>query len=88
MAYYKHILSLVILTFVLISCQEQDTPMPAPTYWPTNGWQTSTPEQQGMDSEQLAAMLTTIQAENHNLVEEVFFSFARFNNLCNQPPVH
>ena len=27
------------------------------TYWPTNGWQTSTPEEQGMDSQMLAKFL-------------------------------
>ncbi|HVO44080.1 MAG TPA: serine hydrolase [Aggregatilineales bacterium] len=31
-----------------------------PVYWPTRGWQTSTPEQQGMDSAKLAAMLDEI----------------------------
>ena len=27
------------------------------SYWPTKGWRTSTPEEQGMDSQQLALML-------------------------------
>lgn len=27
---------------------------PAPDYWPTNGWQTTTPEEQGLNSAQLA----------------------------------
>lgn len=31
-------------------------------YWPTAAWQTTTPEAQGMDSNQLAAMLETIAA--------------------------
>ena len=35
--------------------------LPAPDYWPTQGWQTSTPEQQGIDSAQLAEMVQTIQ---------------------------
>ena len=30
-------------------------------YWPTNGWRTSTPEEQGMDSQKLAAMLAEIK---------------------------
>jgi CubicO group peptidase (beta-lactamase class C family) len=29
-------------------------PLAAPEYWPTGGWQTSTPEQQGLDSSRLA----------------------------------
>lgn len=33
----------------------------APDYWPTQGWQTTTPEEQGLDSAQLAAALEVIQ---------------------------
>ena len=33
----------------------------APTYWPTKGWQTSTPEQQGMDSNVLADALDYVR---------------------------
>ncbi len=40
------------------------TASPAPAYWPTEGWRTSTPEEQGMDSEKLAEMVTAIQSEN------------------------
>jgi len=40
---------------------------PEPAYWPTHGWQVSTPEQQGMDSERLIAMLETIQKQEMNL---------------------
>lgn len=36
--------------------------VPAPT-WPTHGWPTATPEEQGMDSWQLADMLSVIQAQ-------------------------
>ena len=28
--------------------------LPVPDYWPTNGWQTKTPEQQGLNSAKLA----------------------------------
>jgi CubicO group peptidase (beta-lactamase class C family) len=38
--------------------------VPAPEYWPTNGWQTSTPEQQGFDSAKLAKGIQALQ-ENH-----------------------
>jgi CubicO group peptidase (beta-lactamase class C family) len=34
-------------------------------YWPTEGWRISTPEQQGMDSEMLADMLSTIQGQDY-----------------------
>jgi CubicO group peptidase (beta-lactamase class C family) len=36
-------------------------------YWPTEGWKASTPEEQGMDSEILAEMFETIQAQNHGI---------------------
>ncbi len=35
--------------------------VPEATYWPTQGWQTSTPEQQGFDSAKLAEGLLQIQ---------------------------
>ena len=35
------------------------------TYWPTEGWRESTPEEQGIDSEILAKMFETIQEQNH-----------------------
>jgi len=39
-------------------------PMPIePDYWPTDGWRTSTPEEQGIDSEQLAEMMDYIQEQ-------------------------
>jgi CubicO group peptidase (beta-lactamase class C family) len=36
-------------------------------YWPTSGWRTSTPEEQGMDSSRLIAMLDSIRAQSLNL---------------------
>jgi CubicO group peptidase (beta-lactamase class C family) len=36
-------------------------------YWPTEGWRTSTPEQQGMDSEKLAELLDHIQEKDINI---------------------
>jgi len=45
------------------------TPTDAPTaiqpdYWPTDGWRASTPEEQGMDSEQLAELMDYLQSQN------------------------
>lgn len=40
---------------------------PASTYWPTEGWRTSTPEQQGMDSELLVKMFDHIKQEDANI---------------------
>jgi CubicO group peptidase (beta-lactamase class C family) len=39
----------------------------APDYWPTEGWRTSTPEEQGMDSEKLAEALDFIRDEGLNV---------------------
>jgi CubicO group peptidase (beta-lactamase class C family) len=36
----------------------------APDYWPTTGWQSSTPESQGIDSDKLAELLLAIQEKN------------------------
>jgi CubicO group peptidase (beta-lactamase class C family) len=48
------------------------TAAPVPTaavgaYWPAEGWRTSTPEAQGMDSKKLAEMLATIKEKNMNI---------------------
>ena len=55
----------------------EDTPadraavtLPERTYWPTDGWRTSTPEEQGMDSELLTEMLAYIQ-ENRVRIDSV-----------------
>lgn len=39
----------------------------SPEYWPTQGWRTSTPEKQGLDSEKLADMLERIKEQNINI---------------------
>ncbi len=43
-----------------------------PDYWPTEGWRTSTPEEQGLDSQQLAELMDYLQGQNsftiHNLL--------------------
>jgi CubicO group peptidase (beta-lactamase class C family) len=36
----------------------------APDYWPTEGWRTSTPEEQGMDSERLAETMDYLQEQS------------------------
>jgi CubicO group peptidase (beta-lactamase class C family) len=44
--------------------------LPERTYWPTDGWRTSTPEEQGMDSELLTEMLAYIE-ENRVRIDSV-----------------
>jgi CubicO group peptidase (beta-lactamase class C family) len=42
------------------------TPAPPP-YWPTTGWRSAAPEEQGMDSEKLAQMVEHLQQEKLDL---------------------
>jgi CubicO group peptidase (beta-lactamase class C family) len=44
----------VVAALVLITQVRGPGEVPTPTYWPTEGWLTSTPEQQGFDSAKLA----------------------------------
>ena len=51
-------MNIVIVVLVLISGCSQ--PAPEPDMWPTEEWPTSTPEEQGIDSDLLAGMLESI----------------------------
>ena len=47
----------------------EPTPTPVPVisdqdYWPTGGWRTSTPEEQGVDSESLAALVDYLMSQS------------------------
>jgi len=50
-----------------ISCSPSSTPYIAPTYWPTENWQSSSPEAQGMDLTRLAQMFEYIEDKDINL---------------------
>jgi CubicO group peptidase (beta-lactamase class C family) len=54
----------VALAVLLIPRQASPVQVFTPTYWPTNGWHTSTPEEQGLDSVKLAQVLEEIQKQN------------------------
>ena len=41
--------------------------VPEPDYWPTDGWRTSSPEQQGFDSAKLAQGLQSLQEQQVNI---------------------
>src|SRR5512142_3031446 len=61
-------LLLLLISLLLDGCNASAPQSPLlvpsdPPDWPTHGWRTSTPEQQGMDSEKLAQMLVEIQAD-------------------------
>ncbi|UCG79871.1 MAG: serine hydrolase [Desulfobacterales bacterium] len=69
----KRFLFLCIVAALVAGCAiATPTLAPASTpestaYWPTEGWRTSTPEEQGMDSETLADMLHTIQERGYDI---------------------
>jgi len=58
---------LAILAIVLIPRLLKPGQVSTQTYWPTNGWHTSTPEEQGFDSGKLAQGLQALQDNNVNI---------------------
>ena len=67
----KRCLLLAIVVVIVAGCargaltQAPVATRVAATYWPTAGWRVSTPEEQGMDSGRLSAMLGEILEENY-----------------------
>ena len=51
------------LAWLLTAGLRAPAEVPAPDYWPTNGWRTSTPEEQGFDSAKLAKGIQSLQEE-------------------------
>jgi CubicO group peptidase (beta-lactamase class C family) len=61
---------LLFSTLVLIlagACGPTAPEVPPASYWPTHGWQTDTPENQGLDSAKLADGLLAIRSAQFNL---------------------
>jgi CubicO group peptidase (beta-lactamase class C family) len=60
---------LLIVSLILSACSPKKPPIQVPpaSYWPTQGWRTSTPEEQGFDSAKLAEGLQAILEQNINL---------------------
>jgi CubicO group peptidase (beta-lactamase class C family) len=73
----KFLALLFILSVIVSGCSGSPVPIVPPdtpalpvensTYWPTEGWRTSTPEEQGMDPQKLEAMLAEIKDREINL---------------------
>jgi CubicO group peptidase (beta-lactamase class C family) len=55
---------LALCRLVFPPCAEADEP--SDTIWPTKGWQTSTPESQGMDSVELAKLVDAVGARRQD----------------------
>ena len=73
----KYGCALSILLVVLLGACVSHTPTPSPTpslavaappiapdYWPTEGWRTTTPEEQGMDSQRLAQAIDYLKEQD------------------------
>jgi CubicO group peptidase (beta-lactamase class C family) len=56
-----------ILIALLAGCAPASSTPASPVYWPTSGWRSATPEEQGMDSAKLADMVEHIQQEKLDL---------------------
>jgi CubicO group peptidase (beta-lactamase class C family) len=64
MVTFLRIAGMVAIMAALAGCQKGDVlsaEVPAPSYWPTEGWQATTPESQGFDSARLAEGLRAIR---------------------------
>jgi CubicO group peptidase (beta-lactamase class C family) len=59
-------ITIVLIAFLAACAPARPAPAP-PAYWPTDGWRSTTPEEQGMDSETLARMVEHIQQEKLDL---------------------
>jgi CubicO group peptidase (beta-lactamase class C family) len=58
---------LAVLAVVLIPRLRGPEQVSTPAYWPTQGWRSSTPEEQGIDSAKLAEALLTMREQNINI---------------------
>jgi len=56
-----------VLVLFLAGCAPSALKPTPPIYWPTNGWRSAAPEEQGMDSEKLAQMVEHIRQEKLDL---------------------
>ncbi len=69
------LLSITVITLVIVGSAawvltpglREPAVVPEPDYWPTNGWKTSTPEQQGFDAVELAEALNSIAEQGTNI---------------------
>jgi CubicO group peptidase (beta-lactamase class C family) len=59
----KTLFVFLLITWIIPGCASQQAPIavPPPSYWPTQGWQTSTPEEQGFDSARIAEGLQSMR---------------------------
>ncbi len=58
------VVAVIALTIFVASRYAKHESATVPAYWPTNGWQSSTPEAQGIDSEKLTEVLDVIKNQS------------------------
>ena len=56
-----------LLSLALIPRLRGPEQVPAPAYWPTQGWRSNTPEEQGFDSAKLAEGVQAIRQQDFNI---------------------
>jgi CubicO group peptidase (beta-lactamase class C family) len=54
-------------TEIMVDPSSSSTPSTTSAYWPTEGWRTSTPQEQNMDAEKLAQMISFVGEQNIGL---------------------
>jgi CubicO group peptidase (beta-lactamase class C family) len=64
----QYLVILSILIILLAGCaQTSPASSPGPTFWPTEGWRTSTPEAQGIDSTALVDLIDYVQEMGYDV---------------------
>ncbi len=76
----KYFFILAILMILLSGCGEESPTAQVQvsedsTFWPTNGWRTSTPEEQGIDSAKLVDLIEHIQQMRYDVDSIVIILF-------------
>ena len=59
---YNFCISIFLLSAFSCNAEVFSKKQMSPNYWPTNGWKTTTPEEQGMSSEKLLALLNFVNS--------------------------
>lgn len=59
--------TILVIVALLSACSGASVQQPAPSYWPTDDWQVSTPEEEGFDSAKLADALYAMREGNVNI---------------------
>lgn len=63
----KLFIVLLALLLLISACSTKSPALSSPSYWPTQSWRTSTPEEQGFDSAKLAEGLQNIREKDINI---------------------